>query len=82
MQAIITKYHGPSNVTGSRISAQAAAGKIFVSYDHALDLEGNHQAAARELVQKLGWTTDRGYTETLHTGCLPSGDYCHVMTAR
>jgi len=61
MQAIRTRYHGPSNVRGSRISAQCEAGKIFVSYDHALDLHDNHAAAAKALQDKLGWTTDKGY---------------------
>lgn len=61
MQAIRTRYHGPSNARGARISAQCQAGKIFVSYDHALDLSGNHAAACKALQQKLGWTQDKGY---------------------
>jgi hypothetical protein len=61
MQAIRTRYHGPRNTRGSRISAQCGACKIFVSYDHALNLHGNHAAAAKALQEKLGWTTDKGY---------------------
>lgn len=58
MQAVRTKYHGPTNTNGSRISAQCEAGRIYVSYDHALDIEGNHKAACDAFVKKLGWDTD------------------------
>lgn len=55
MQAILTKYHGPSSVKGSRISAECDARKIFVPYDHALNADQNHREAARKLVKILGW---------------------------
>lgn len=58
MQAVRTKYHGPTNTNGSRISAQCEAGRIYVSYDHALDIAGNHKAACDALIKKLGWNTD------------------------
>lgn len=54
-QAIITKYLGPTNTRGSRISAKAAAGRVSVPYDHALNIEGNHTAAAQALADKMGW---------------------------
>lgn len=57
MQAIRTKYHGPTNTKGSRISAQCEAGRIYVSYDYALNIEDNHKAACDALVKKLGWNT-------------------------
>ena len=76
MQAILTKYHGPTNTRGSRISAAASAGKIFVEYDHALDLEGNHRAAAGALAVKLKWSD--GFE--IVTGCLPGGEYCHTLS--
>lgn len=56
MQAIRTRYHGPTNTKGSRISAQCEAGRIYVPYNHALSAFGNHATAARELLAKLGWT--------------------------
>ena len=28
---------------------------MFVSWDHALGVEGNHDAAAQALAEKLGW---------------------------
>lgn len=55
MQAIRTRYHGPTNVRGSRFSAQCEAGRIYVPYDHSLSLSENHAAAARALADKLDW---------------------------
>ena len=78
-QAIVTKYHGPTNVRGSRISARADAGRVIVSYDHALDISGNHKAAAQALADKLGWTEAKGYP-ALAGGALPgNAGYCFVM---
>jgi hypothetical protein len=54
-QAIATKYHGPTDTRGSRISAKAQAGRVSVPYDHALPVRTNHEAAARALAEKLGW---------------------------
>lgn len=58
MQTIATKYHGCTNTKGSRVSATASgAGKrVFVSYDHSLDIDGNHKAAALKLMSELDWT--------------------------
>lgn len=80
MQAIQTKYMGPTNTRGSRIKATAAAGSITVGYDHALDVEGNHVAAAKALCAKLGWTQD-AFRE-IATGQLPSGDFAHTFIPR
>jgi len=55
-QAIMTRYHGPSNVRGARVSATAAAGKVTVGWNHALNPAGNHRAAALALATKYGWT--------------------------
>jgi hypothetical protein len=56
MQAIITKYHGPGNVKGSRFIATSGSGlRVVVSYDYALDVEENHRAAAQALCDKLSW---------------------------
>lgn len=68
MQSIRTRYHGPSNTRGSRISAQCEAGRIYVPYNHALMLEQNHMEAARQLIAKLGWPGD------FAGGCF-DGDY-------
>lgn len=60
MQAIRTRYYGPTNTRGSRIVAKCEAGSASVGYNHALNLDGNHAAAAAALVRKLGWDRD-GY---------------------
>ena len=64
MQAIRTRYYGPSNVRGSRIKAQCEAGSITVHYDHALDIEGNHVAAREALLNKLNWRPAQGRAYT------------------
>lgn len=59
MQAIVTKYHGATNTKPSRISATSASGlKVRVSYDHALNADDNHKAAALALCAKYGWTNE------------------------
>jgi hypothetical protein len=55
MQAIRTRYHGPTNSRGSRIIAKCEGGSITMPYDHAQNLEGNHAAAARLLLERMGW---------------------------
>lgn len=54
-QAIVTKYHGPTNSRGSRVSATAGPGRLYVAWDHALDVTENHAVAARMYAEKLGW---------------------------
>ena len=71
-QAILTRYHGATNCRGSRISATCAAARIFVSYDHALNPGGNHEAAARKLAEKLEWPW------IYAGGTLPSQDMAWV----
>lgn len=55
MQAIETKYLGPTNFRGARIKASAEVGSITISWDHALNVEENHDVAARALITKWGW---------------------------
>lgn len=77
MQAIQTKYFGPGNVRGSRFRAACDAGTITVPYDHALNAEDNHRAAAAALAKKLGWTSPE-YGK-LVCGGLPDGTFAHVF---
>lgn len=72
-QAIVTKYHGPTNSRSARVSATAEAGKVTLSWDHALDREDNHSAAALALAQKFGWDGK------LAGGGLPGGGYVFVF---
>lgn len=57
MQTITTKYHGPTDSNGSRISAQASGAKtrVYVPYDHALSGHHVHDVAVRKLCKKLNW---------------------------
>lgn len=51
MQAIVTKYLGPTNVRGSRIKAACDRGSITVPYDHSAHCP--HETARRALVEKF-----------------------------
>lgn len=57
MQSIITKYLGPGNVRGSRISVKATGG-VRRSYhvDNAMSVDANHIAAAQRFARELGWS--------------------------
>jgi hypothetical protein len=55
-QAIETKYLRATNVRGSSIKATAYGGSITIGYDHALNTDGAHKAAADALIAKMGWT--------------------------
>lgn len=72
MIAILTKFHGPTNYRGSRVTAKTTAGhRVTLSWDHALDVADNHRAAAVALCTKMNWDgtlveggTDIGYVYT------------------
>jgi hypothetical protein len=55
LQAIQTKYMGPTNFRGSRVKAECRAGSITLSWDDALNSDENHIKAAKALIKKLGW---------------------------
>lgn len=58
MKAIITKYHPPGNVRGSRISATDEDGnKVFIPYPHEFSGMEAHAQAALALCKKMGWPT-------------------------
>ena len=76
MQAIRTRYHGPTSTRGSAISAKCEAGAVRVPYDHALNLEDNHKAACAALLKKFGWDTP--YYGATVCGVF-GGDYFHVF---
>lgn len=77
-QAILTRYHGPTNHRGTRISATAQAGRISVSYDYALNSGDNHAAAAKHLAEQFGWNDFDG--EWIG-GQLPNQDYAWTWRA-
>ena len=55
LAAIETKFIGPTNCRPSRVKATCQAGSLTLSWDDALDIDGNHQAAAKALARKLNW---------------------------
>lgn len=77
MQAIQTKYLSATNTKGSRIKATCAAGSITIDYPHELSGMAVHAAAAKVLVNKLGW--DDAHYGGLMGGQLASGDYVFVF---
>ena len=78
MQAIITKFHGPTNTRGARISATAWAGRVSIPYPHELNQEEGHEKAARALMAKFGWL--KGKEFKLHCGGSPDATgYCFVI---
>jgi hypothetical protein len=57
MKAIRTKYHGPTNFKGSRISASDEDGnRVSIPYPHELSGEAVHRKAADALCIKMHWT--------------------------
>lgn len=77
MQAIQTRYHGPGNVRGSRVSARCDAGRVMIEWDDRLNIEENHAAAARALCGKMGWKDRK-----LVSGVLHDGTHVHVFVPR
>lgn len=59
-RAIRTRFAGPTNYRGSRVIADAgdSASRVTLSWDHSLNSEQNHAAAAIAVVEKMGWNTE------------------------
>jgi hypothetical protein len=77
MNAIQTRYFGPTNTRGARIKATCETGSITIGYPHELSGMACHALAAKALVKKLGWT-DSHYGELLG-GQLKNNDYVFVF---
>ena len=57
MKAIVTKYHGPTNTRGARVSASDEDGnRVSISYPYELSGEAVHRAACDVLCQKMSWS--------------------------
>jgi hypothetical protein len=78
MQAIRTRYYGPTNSRGSRIQAKCEARAIYLPYDHALNLDGNHRAACEALMIAMGWTPEHGRAYVPRVGGVFGHDYYWV----
>jgi len=55
MQAITTRYIGPTNFRGSRVKAQCDAGSLVWHWDYRLGPDENHDKACAALVARLKW---------------------------
>ena len=75
MQAIRTRYLGPTNHRGARIVATCDAKRKTYSWDYALNVAENHAQAAHALATELGWLS----AHTLASGGLADGSYAHVL---
>jgi hypothetical protein len=85
MQAIVTRYLGPTNYKGSRVKAMCEARPrgVVVGWDYGAsngtalsESEANHDRAARALIESMGWFG------TWARGALPSGGFCYVCIKR
>jgi hypothetical protein len=76
MQAIQTRYLGPTNSRGARIKAWAAAGSITIAYPYELSGQACHRMAAEALALKCKWDTP--FYGQLLGGQLENGDYAFV----
>ncbi len=74
----MTKFLGPTNFRGARVKASAQAGSVTIGWDHALDTNENHDAAAKALATRWGWLA-RGVR--LVGGAMPDGSgNAYVLT--
>lgn len=55
MQAIRTRFLGPTNTRPARMVAECQARRIVVPYDHATSVPENHRFAARQLILRQEW---------------------------
>lgn len=78
MQAIKTCYIPAGQHHGAKVRAVCTTGYIKVPHDSGLDDFGNHAAACKALLNKIGWTPDRGYPDQWHGGEF-AGDYFWVL---
>ena len=67
MQAIVTKYIGPTSTCWALIKATASVGSVTIAYDDYLSDAHAHRKAALALCVKFGW---RG---VLHEGGMHDG---------
>jgi hypothetical protein len=78
MQAIETKYYGPTNTKGAKIIAECAAIRVTIAYPYGLDFADAHKFAAITLCEKMG--AKYGWNPiNLTTGQLKNGNYAHVF---
>jgi len=77
VQAIETKFLGPTNKRGSRIKASADAGSLTVAYDTGESDYDNHFEAAAALGDQFGWFE---HGELLVAGGVGNGYVWVILT--
>lgn len=76
--AIVTRYHGPTNTKGARISARMMRARpVFIPYPHELSGLDVHAAAAAALMAREGWPVGC----PMVAGGMPDGGYVFVRAA-
>lgn len=81
MQAIVTKFIGPTNHRDSRYKATCPAGSLILNSDHSLNSEQNHVRVAQALIARLGWFHDETRGDLYggwFYGATPDGNYTFV----
>lgn len=85
--AIETRYHGPTDYKGARISARLTDWTdrkfrpIFISYPHELSGRDCHLLAARALIEKWDATRAEGKFRPLHIIASSGADRGYVFMA-
>jgi hypothetical protein len=74
MQAIVTKYIGPSNTKGARIQARMGDVRVSVPYPHELSGAAGHFEAVKALCEKLG------YKDREFVSAFSNDGYVFIMT--
>lgn len=75
MYAILTKYVGPTDARGDRVSASFSTRRLTIGWDAALDVDENHRAAAVAMLKRL---SHEASIEAWACGELPDGGYVWV----
>lgn len=89
MQAIQTRYFGPTNTLGSRIKASCERGSLTIPYPHELSGDEVHREAVRQLLSRFIREDSEGenpcppssnpWKREFVTGTLPDGTLAHVL---
>lgn len=88
MQAIHTRYFGPTNTLGARIKASCERGNLTIPYPHELSGDEVHREAVRQLLERFvseDWNersippSNNPWKREFVTGSLPDGTVAHVL---
>lgn len=77
VRILVTRYHGPTNTRGSRVSARVPSGRrLTLSWDYSMGTEANHERVACELAEIMGWDPPT------MAGNLPGPDRVYVVAPK